>query len=283
VSIDQRSRVRFERMKPLVGSRVVVERREDLFDPAVVGQIRRELDERTAIVIPQVDLSHDEQLAFTDLLGQRQNLTGNSTTDPNDDVYKVTLDKKINRAPEYVLGTFFFHIDGMPTPTPPPYATLLSCHRKSAVGGETEFANTDAAWEALPDEEKAQLEHLRVIHSVASSLRDIADTIPERHKGRLGIGIQAERPLVYTRKSGRKSLLIGTTADTIVGMEVAHGRAVIRRLNEWAAQPQFCYRHRWEEGDLAIWVNPAALHRAMPYDAESGRMMHRTSVGAEVF
>lgn len=281
MSVDQLTRVKFEHLKPLVGSKVIVERREDLFDPEVVAAIREELDERTAIVIPQANFTNDEQLHFTDLLGKRINLSSEATTAKDDDVYKVTLDRKINRAPEYVLGTFFYHIDGMPMEVPPPYATLLSCRRKAAVGGQTEFANTDAAWEHLPEEEKEQLRDLKIVHSVASSLRDIADTIPEKLRARLGIGIEAVRPLVYTRKSGRKSLLIGTTADTVVGMEVPYGRALIRRLNEWAAQPDFSYRHEWQEGDIAIWVNPAAMHRALPYDAESGRMMHRTSVGAE--
>lgn len=280
MNTEQLDRVRFEHLEPLVGSKVVA-RREDLFDPEVVGRIREELDARTVIVIPQANFSAEEQLAFTGMLGQRQNLSHSATTDKGDEVYKVTLDKKLNRAPEYVLGTFFFHIDGMPVETPPPYATLLSARRVAAVGGQTEFASTDAAWEALPAEEQERLQDLRIIHSVSASLREIADVIPEQHKGRLGIGIQAERPLIYTRKSGRKSMLIGTTADRVVGMEIAHGRALIRRLNEWAAQRRFCYLHQWTQGDLAIWVNPAALHRALPYDGDSGRMMHRTSVGAE--
>src|ERR1043166_5065183 len=282
MSTDTLSRVKFEHLKPFVGSTGVVDRREDLFDAEVVARISDELDERTVIVIPKVDFSNEEQLKFTDLLGARINLSSQATTAKGDDVYQVTLDKKINRAPEYVLGTFFYHIDGMPTDLPPPYATLLSCRRKAAVGGHTDFANTAAAWEHLPDDEKDEVRDLRVVHSVVSSLRDIADVIPEKHRGRLGIAIEAERPMVYTRKSGRKSMLIGTTADRVVGMEVAHGRALLRRLWEWAAQPDFTYRHVWSEGDLAIWVNPAAMHRAIPYDAESGRMMHRTSVGAEV-
>ena len=280
MTVDQLSRVRFEHLKPLIGSKVVAAR-EALFDPEVVAQIRQELDKRTVLVFPQVNFTNDEQLAFTDLLGQRQNLTSEFTTDKDDDVYKVTLDKKINRAPEYVLGTFFYHMDGMPTNAPPPYATLLSCRRKAEVGGHTEFANTDAAWEHLPEEEKELVKDLRVLHSVTSSLRDIADIIPEKHRKALGLGFSFERPLVYTRKSGRKSMLIGTTADTVVGMDVAAGRALIARLNEWAGQPDFSYRHQWQEGDFVIWVNSAALHRAVPYSIESGRMMHRTSVAAE--
>jgi alpha-ketoglutarate-dependent taurine dioxygenase len=61
-------------------------------------------------------------------------------------------------------------------------------------------------------------------------------------------------------------------------MPVAHGRALLTRLVEWAAQPDFTYRHHWQEGDLVIWDNPGALHRVVPYTADSGRTMHRTSI-----
>ena len=280
MSLDQLTRVEFEPLKPLVGS-IVHAKREDLFDAEVVGRIREELDKRTVIVIPRVNFTNAEQLAFTDLLGARMNLTSDATTAKDEDVYQVTLDKKINRAPEYVLGTFFYHIDGMPIDAPPPYATLLSGRRISAKGGQTEFANTDAAFGHLPADEKAELEQLTVIHTVAAALRYVADAIPEKHKGRLGIGIEGERPLVYTRKSGRKSMLIGASADRIKDMDLVYGRALLIRLGEWAAQPDFSYRHEWQEGDLAIWVNPAAMHRALPYDDDSGRMMHRTSVAGE--
>jgi alpha-ketoglutarate-dependent taurine dioxygenase len=278
--VAQHTRVEFEPIKPLVGSRVHVSR-QDLFDPEVIHQIRRELDERVILIFPQLGLDNTEQLALTDALGQRQNLTSDATTDKSDDVYKVTLDPKINRIPEYVLGTFFYHIDGMPIDPPPPYATLLSARRVAEHGGQTEFASTSAAYDALSDPEKEEFEHLRVRHSVASSLRAIADVIPEKHKPHLGLDLGAERPLVYTRGSGRKSLLVGSTADTIVGRDVAHGRSLLARLQEYAAGPDFSYKHYWTEGDLAIWVNPAAMHRVVPYDAQSGRMMHRTTVGAE--
>lgn len=276
MSTDQKSRVEFEPAKPKVGSIVRVER-EALFDPDVARQCREELDRRVILVFPQVNFTNEEQLAFTDLIGQRQNLGFKK----DDDVHQVTLDKKINRAPEYVLGTFFYHMDGMTTFGPPPFATLLSARRTAPDGGQTEFANTDAAFEALPDADKAKYENLRVIHTIASSLRSIADAIPEHHKARLGMEMFCERPLVYTRGSGRKSLLIGATADTVVGMDTARGRALLTRLQDWAAQPEFSYLHQWNEGDFVVWVNTAAMHRVIPYDAESGRMMHRTSVAAD--
>src|SRR3546814_6803648 len=89
---------------------------------------------------------------------------------------------------------------------------------------------------------------------------------------------RAERPLVWTYPSGRKALLVGYTADEVVGMPRAEGRALLMRLLEWAAQPAFSYSHQWQEGDLVIWDNCGALHRVIPYAKDSGRLMHPTSV-----
>jgi alpha-ketoglutarate-dependent taurine dioxygenase len=66
--------------------------------------------------------------------------------------------------------------------------------------------------------------------------------------------------------------------ESIVGMDLVEGRALISRLLEWATQPEFKYRHQWSEGDLVIWKNLGALHRVIPYDVRSGRLMHRTSL-----
>ena len=274
------ARVRFEAVKPMIGAIVHAER-EALFDPEVVRECRKMLDERTVLVLPQVHFTDAEQLAFTDMLGDRVNLTSDATTSKDNDVYQVTLDRKINRAPEYVLGTFFWHMDGMPLDATPPKATLLSARKLAAKGGQTEFANTVAAYENLPAHERAELDEMTVIHTVAASLRVIADLIPEEDKGKLAIGVAKERGLVMTDRNGRKSLIIGSTADRVVGMETAHGRALLARLVEWAAQPDFTYRHYWQDGDFVIWDNCAALHRVLPYDAESGRMMHRTSIAGE--
>lgn len=280
MSVIAKTGVEFEPVKPLIGSIVRAERAA-LFDPAVVAECRRMLDERAVLVFPRVNFDNAEQLAFTDLLGGRVNLTSDATTDKSDDVYQVTLDRKINRAPEYVLGTFFWHMDGLTVDMPPPKATLLSARKIAAQGGQTEFSNTFAAYAHLPDAEKARLEGLTAIHTVAASLRPIADLIPEADKGKLEIGVAKAHPIVRSRADGAKGLVIGTTADRIVGMEVAHGRAHLTRLVEWAAQPQFVYRHHWQEGDFVIWDNRGAMHRVIPYDADSGRMMHRTSIAGE--
>jgi alpha-ketoglutarate-dependent taurine dioxygenase len=72
--------------------------------------------------------------------------------------------------------------------------------------------------------------------------------------------------------------MIGYTADYIIGMNRAESRALLARLQDWAAQPAFTHRHSWSEGDFAMWSNRGVLHRALPYAVDSGRKMHRTSV-----
>ena len=83
-------------------------------------------------------------------------------------------------------------------------------------------------------------------------------------------------PVVWTHRSGRKSLLLGATADYVIGMPVEESRALLARLRDWATQPQYVYRHEWQAGDLLIWDNTGTMHRALPYAADSGRLMHRT-------
>jgi alpha-ketoglutarate-dependent taurine dioxygenase len=88
-------------------------------------------------------------------------------------------------------------------------------------------------------------------------------------------------PLVWRHNSGRKSLVIGSHADGVVGQPVPHGRSLLVRLQEWAAQPAFSYRHEWQEGDLVIWDNCGVMHRVVPYDENSGRRMKRTTIMGE--
>jgi alpha-ketoglutarate-dependent taurine dioxygenase len=277
------SAVSIEKIKPQVGAIVHVDKAH-LLDDEVIGAIQAALEAHDVLVFPQIGLSDAEQLAFTDRLGARVNFTRKAPGGDRSarDVYQVTLDKKINDEPEYVLGTFFWHMDGMPVvDIPPPKATILSARRLAPKGGQTEFASTRAAYESLSSAEKAEFEKLRAVHSVRAGVRRVVENEDELKNLRVG-QVEGERPLVWTSQSGRKSLLIGETADRIAGMPLAEGRALLVRLLERAAQSEFTYQHSWQEGDLVIWNNCSALHRVVPYDANSGRMMHRTSLaGAE--
>jgi alpha-ketoglutarate-dependent taurine dioxygenase len=271
--------VRIETIKPNIGAIVHIER-SALSDATFAPRCLEALDAHDVLLFPRLGLSDSEQLALTDRLGARVNFTSNLTSGNTGtpDVYKVTLDPKLNVEPEYVLGTFFYHMDGMPiVAIPPPKATLLSARVVAPKGGQTQFASTRAAYEALPASQKAELEGLRILHSARSGVRRVFDNEAELAKIRAGAAV-GERPLVWTSSTGHKSLLIGETADRVVGMPLAEGRALLARLLEWAGQPDFSYSHAWQEGDLVIWNNCAALHRVVPYDSGSGRMMHRTSL-----
>ncbi len=272
--------IRFEDVKPKIGARVVWDKREDLFTDEAAAAIRTKVEERTVLVFPKLNLSDEEQVRMTELIGPRQKTHIDKATGEAMDIYQVTLDAKLNPQPEYVYGTFFWHMDGITVEAPPSFATLLSCRRKAPKGGQTEFASTYAAYEGLPDAEKAELNGLRAIHSVKASLSHIADAIPQRdYDAVTKIGLLKEHPIVWTHQSGRKSMVVGTTADHIVGQSIPEGRALLVRLQEWAAQPDYSYRHEWQEGDFVVWDNTGAMHRVIPYDRKSGRMMHRTSIG----
>lgn len=274
--------IKYEPIKSSIGV-VIHADKAALEDQAFASQVMELVLQHGVVVFPKINLTDAEQLAFTDKLGARVNFTTNvpGADATERDVYTVTLDPKINTQPEYVLGTFFYHMDGMATDgIPPPRATVLSCRRKAPKGGQTEFASTVAAFEALPKAEQEELEKLRVVHSLVAGVREVQDAVnvdPNRR------GLKAERPLVWKKPDGRKSLLIGYTADEIVGMTKAEGRALLIRLTEWAAQPAFTYSHEWSEGDLVIWDNCGMLHRVIPYTSDSGRRMHRTSIaGTEI-
>ena len=272
--------IRFEDIKQGIGSHVLWETRADVFTPEAADLLRQKLAERTVLVFPKLNLTDDEQLQLTDLMGGKVKLTGKFNVQENDEnVYQVTLDKQINPQPEYVLGTYFYHMDGMPVEIPPPFATLLSARKTVPVGGQTDFASTAAGYAGLTDAERQEIDGLKVVHSVASSMIPLRGFIPEdQYQKVIGISTERERPLVYTHEDGHKSMLLGTTADRVAGMPIPEGRALLIRLTEWCCQPDYSLRHDWQLGDFVIWENTSALHRAIPYDATSGRMMHRTSI-----
>jgi alpha-ketoglutarate-dependent taurine dioxygenase len=233
-------------------------------------QIRDVLDRRGLVLFRRVNLDDREQVAFARTLG-------GVIDQGEDNIYKVSLDKRVTTTADYLLGTFLWHIDGT-TDEIPTRASLLSARRLSDTGGQTEWANTYAAYDDLPPDEKDAIDGLRVAHSAETIVRaarpdfTAADgrTRPVR-----------SHPLVWTHGSGRKSLVLGSTAAHVEGMDPGEGRALLDRLQEWATQPRFVHRHEWAVGDLVIWDNTGTMHRVVPYSAESGRLMHRTTLVGE--
>ena len=244
----------------------------ELLSGEYASKIRELLEARGVLVFPQIDFNDEEQIAFTNTLG---------TFAPEHDgeiMYKVTLDNT-----DYLKGSWYWHIDGTMNKVPI-LASLLSAKVLSPTGGDTDFCNTYAAYDDLPEEDKQAFEGLKVMHSAWNTLFYYdPEPDPRLLKGMMQIGDQ-ELPLVWKHRSGRKSLVIGATARHVVGMDYKASIELLVRLRHWATQPQFSYRHKWTVGDLVIWDNTGTMHRATPYDPKAGRRLHRTKLqGEETF
>jgi len=246
-----------------------------LLTPSTARECLEALEAFGVLCFRRLHLDDDALVAFTRLLGEPVVLPGASG--PHPEIFTVTLDPQKNRAAEYLKSTFFWHIDGA-TDAIPTRGTLLSARAVADEGGDTEFASTYAAYEALPEDERVRADGLRVVHTFEASQRlMVPDPTDEQlaHWRRRGA---MEHPLVWRHASGRRSLVLGATAERVVGMDFEEGRALLDRLLEWATQPRFVYRHHWQVGDLVIWDNRGTMHRALPYAPTSPRRMHRTTL-----
>lgn len=143
-------------------------------------------------------------------------------------------------------------------------------------GGDTEFADARRAWERLPEDRRAQLERLRVVHSYRHSSPDAWATMSDAERAQVP---PVEHPLVRRLAEGRRALYLGSHASHVIGLTLEEGRALLRELLEHATAPAGLYPHRWRAGDLVIWDNRVTLHRRRPYRYESDRrVMRRTAV-----
>ncbi|MGE0417817.1 MAG: TauD/TfdA dioxygenase family protein, partial [Acetobacteraceae bacterium] len=148
--------------------------------------------------------------------------------------------------------------------------------------GETEFADTCSAFEALPPERQAMLDGMKAEHCLMHSraVLGFTDFAPEERAALPAV----EQPLVMTHpRTGRKSVYVASHASHIVGMDVAEGRLLLMELMELATRAGTTYRHEWQVGDLVLWDNRRTLHRGLPFDERFPRDLRRvtTSDGTE--
>jgi alpha-ketoglutarate-dependent 2,4-dichlorophenoxyacetate dioxygenase len=159
--------------------------------------------------------------------------------------------------------------------------TFLGARLLPPEGGDTEFADARAAYDALPQGMKARLQDLRAVHSLARS-REIAGA-PPLSADEVESLPPTEQPVVRHHPGTRRpSLFLGSHASMIVGWALEDGRALIDELNAHMTRPEFVYRHAWREGDLVMWDNRTTLHRGRPFDeARFKRDLRRTSIAEE--
>jgi alpha-ketoglutarate-dependent sulfate ester dioxygenase len=247
-------------------------------DDAVGDAVLDALEDNGVLVFRGLQLDPQAQVAFCRRLGEVDHSSDGHH--PVAGIYPISLDPSKNSSAEYLKATFDWHIDGC-TPLRdecPQKATVLSAVQVAERGGETEFANSYAAYDALSAEEKDRLGSLRVVHSLEASQRRVHPDPSPEHLARWRARPTHEHPLVWTHRSGRKSLVLGASADYVVGMDLDAGRALLEELLDRATVPDKVYSHPWSVGDTVIWDNRGVLHRAAPYDASSRREMLRTTV-----
>ena len=261
-----------------IGAEVTgIEQEALLQDESIVAAVMDALEENGVLVFRDLDLDPETQVAFCQRIGELDYSEGHH---PVAGIYRVTRDSTKNSSAEYLKGTFHWHIDGC-TPLhgePPQKASVLSAKAVAESGGETQFASTYAAYDALTDDEKEHFASLRVLHSLEASQRLVyPDPTPEQVQGWRARPTSVH-PLVWTHESGRKSLLISAHADHILGMEPKESRALLDQLMHRATKDELVYSHHWSVGDTVIWDNTGVMHRATPYPAGSPREMLRTNI-----
>ena len=194
-----------------------------------------------------------------------------SNLDENNKVLPAGDRRRLN-----ALGNRLWHSDSSFKRIPARFS-LLSARVIPDEGGETQFADMRAAWDALPDKMKARVEGMICEHTQLFSRAKIGFTDwAEEERAKM-----APVPQVLVRThpgSGRKSLFLSSHAGRIRGMEEPEARMLLLDLSEFATQREFVHTHRWKVGDLVMWDNRCTMHRAREYDETQIRDMHRTTV-----
>jgi alpha-ketoglutarate-dependent 2,4-dichlorophenoxyacetate dioxygenase len=270
---------------PDFGARITDVRLDDAMNAAVFEEIRAAFETHSVLVLPDLPLTDDEQIAFGERFGPLETtISANPARgtvfarQSNIDMASGDLIGSEDRRMHYQKANMLWHADSTYKAVPS-LCSLLSAREVPPEGGATEFASTRTVYEALSAERQAELDDLVVEHSLVYSRSlagftfteaEAAETPPVRHR------------LVQTNPAnGRKSLMIGAHAAHIVGWPEEEGRALLADLLAAATGPERCYRHEWCQGDLVIWDNRASLHRATPFDAgRHRRLMQRLTVSS---
>jgi taurine dioxygenase len=260
----------------------------DLAEPIgdnVFALIERAFDEHGVIFFRNQRLTPPQQVAFTRRFGEIEfNIFGERWSVPGSPeivvVSNVTEDGKpvgVRRAGEN------WHSDMCYTARPP-RGTMLYAHEVPQLFGlplgDTEFASAAAAWDALPETMRQFLDGRRALFDFVGRKRAFPPTQSEIERNP-----PVTHPIARTHpKTGRKSLYVMRDDCTgIEGMDAEEAEALIAALADHVVKPAFIYRHQWRAGDLLMWDNCTAQHRAIQdYDLPLRRLMHRTTMGGAV-
>lgn len=257
---------------------------------AVRNTIIEASDQYAVLVFPDAFPSEDEHLAFGRAFGELQR-TSSSISGKRErriraefaDVSNLDIDGSLlpqesSRA-HNKQANMLWHSDASFRPTPSKYSFLAGIQIPDE-GGETEFTDLRAVWDALPADMKARCEGKIAVHSLLASRRRVGydDFLEEERKAYS----YAPHPLKRIHPgSGRPCLFLGSHADVIEGEDEAESRQFLEELLEFATQPQFIYRHHWTAGEVVMWDNRCTLHRGRPWDMSVVREMRRVTIDGD--
>ena len=255
---------------------------------ADVATIEVGMDRYGVLVFRDQCISDEEQLAFTKNFGEIENAQGGNIT--KDQEYRLqhgmidvsNLDQngqpydRNDRRRMFNLGNRLWHSDSSYRAVPAKYS-LLSARRVASRGGNTEFADMRAAYDALDEEMRVLAEDLICEHSLLYSRGSMGFT--ELSEDEREMFRPVRQRLVRTHPvTGRKSLFLSSHIGTIVGWQIPEARDLIRELIEHATQREFVYPHAWREYDFIMWDNRQTMHRVRRFDESQPRDMRRTTV-----
>ena len=256
--------------------------------PREAAEIEAGMDKYAVLLFRDQDITDEQQLGFARNFGERENARGGTMSKKEDyrltsglnDVSNLGKDgkplPKDHRTHLFNLGNCLWHSDSSFRPIPAKFS-LLSARVVNPKGGNTEFADMRAAYDALDDETRDEIDDMICEHSLMYSRGSLGFLdYTEEEKQMFKPVLQR---LVRTHPvHGRKSLYLSSHAGSIVGMPVPEARLLLRDLNEHATQPEFVLVHRWKLHDLVMWDNRQTMHRVRRYDQSQPRDMRRATV-----
>jgi alpha-ketoglutarate-dependent 2,4-dichlorophenoxyacetate dioxygenase len=255
--------------------------------PETVQEVVAGMDRYAVLVFPGQSLTQQQQLDFARNFGPlevgfrriRKGAPHRLEYNELADISNVGMDGKVTQRddPKIVnnIANQLWHSDSS-FQDPPARYSMLHAVVIPDKGGETEYCDLRAAYDALPDEMKREIAGLEAEHYALHSRFMLGDTgyTEEQRKALPPV----RWPLVRTHPgSGRKLLWVGVHTTHVVGMTVAEGRMLLWDLLEHATQRQFVYQHRWKVGDMVMWDNRAVLHRGRRFDFSKRREMRRAT------
>jgi alpha-ketoglutarate-dependent 2,4-dichlorophenoxyacetate dioxygenase len=256
--------------------------------PQEVAAIEAGMDKYAVLVIPGQQITDEQQMAFTVNFGPIEDARGGNVTKPQDkrlvtgmnDVSNLGKDGKPlardSRQRLFNIGNMLWHSDSSFRAIPAKYS-LLSARVVNRKGGNTEFAHMGAAYEALDDETKREIEDLVCEHSLMYSRGSLGFLDYTEEEKQMFKPVR-QRLVRSHPVTGRKSLYLSSHAGAILGMPMPEARMLLNDLKEHATRPQFVYVHKWKLHDLVIWDNRQTMHRVRRYDDSQPRDMRRTTV-----